>query len=538
MTVFTSRLHSFLRSSANLRAMEEEVAVLDAERTRANSLHDQLARQFQCRGNDAVTLGHAVDGGWPVQIAREQLAGHMGFWGPSGSGKSFLLALLLRHLLHSGVRRFVVADPKSETVELAKRAIVEFSHTLPPSEAESLLSRVIVLDLFAASTLPRLQVLAPEEGVDAEMQAYEIAGIITNELDNGGVGVRQEAILHKVIEALIRAGLPLTVLPTALETPELLDALAENHGPPDFFRAVAARLRKESRDRILGLVSRADRLLRLRCVRLALGGSPDCIDFAELLDDRIVLINLAPPQGSTDIGRFMAGLVWVQINHAIRRRPNGSAPTFVCVDEWPTFLAAGGPHLADTFEDLLRLARSKGVFLAVLSQDMTSVAKVSRSIADVVKNNLHLHFIFRAMDSNAWDFALPVTGTRPRPRGAPWEEQRLGYLERGAELTLLRDGLERLADRHCYIVDRRTGLPGVLMKTADLVLKASPSEVRSIEERAAKSDAVATIAELERGEREVHRRIEGLLSSSSNSGSDDRTAPRPPRRGRRPMDIG
>jgi hypothetical protein len=208
------------------------------------------------------------------------------------------------------------------------------------------------------------------------------------------------------------------------------------------------------------------------------------------------------------------------------------------VDEFPAFLSAGGAHLADTFEDLLRLARSKGVFLAVLSQDMTSVAKVSRSIADVVKNNLHLHFIFRAMDSNAWDFALPVTGTRPRPRGAPWEEQRFGYLERGAELTLLRDGLERLADRHCYIVDRRTGLPGVLMKTADLVLKASPSDVGALEERAAKSDAVATIAELERGEREVQRQIEGLLSSSSNVGSDDQTAPRPPRRGRRPMDIG
>jgi hypothetical protein len=448
------------------------------------------------------------------------------------------LALLLRHLLRTGVRRFVVADPKSETVELAKRAIVEFAATLPPTEAEELLNRVVVLDLFAAATLPRLQVLAPEEGVDAELQAYEIAGIITNELDNGGLGVRQEAILHKVIEALIRAGLPLTVLPIVLETPELLDALAERHSPADFFRSVASRLRKESRDRILGLVSRADRLLRLRSVRLALGGSPDRIDFAKLLDDRITLINLAPPQGSTDIGRFMAGLIWIQINHAIRRRPNGSAPTFVMVDEWPTFLAAGGSHLADTFEDLLRLARSKGVFLAVLSQDMSSVAKVSRSIADVVKSNLHMHFIFRAMDSNAWDFALPVTGTRPRPRGAPWEKPTFGYLERGSELTLLRDGLERLPDRQCYIVDRRTGLPGVLVRTADLVLNASPIALRALEERAAKSNAVATLAELERGEREVQQRIEKLLSSAPSGGGGTPPAAPPPRRSRRPMEIG
>jgi hypothetical protein len=187
---------------------------------------------------------------------------------------------------------------------------------------------------------------------------------------------------HRVIEALIRARLPLTVLPTALQSPELLDALAEKHTPPDLFRTVAARLRKESRDRILGLVSRAERLLRLKSVRLALGGAPDRIDFSRLLDGRMTLLNLAPPQGSSDIGKFLAGLTWVQLTHAIRRRPNGSAPTYVIVDEFPTFLAAGGTHLVDTFEDLLRLARSKGVYLVTLSQDAASVAKISRTVLD------------------------------------------------------------------------------------------------------------------------------------------------------------
>ena len=507
MTTLASRLRALIRGSDRLAAMEAEADVLAVERDRTRSLDNQLADQFRRHDDAAVTLGFAADGGWPVQIAPERLAGHMGFWGPSGSGKSYLLALLLRHLLRSGVRSFVVADPKSETVELAKRAIVEFSRTLSPAEADDLLDRVVVLDLFSSSTLPRLQVLAPEEGVDAELQAYEIAGIVTTEIDNSAVGVRQEAVLHRVLESLIRAGLPLTVLPTALETPELLDALAEKYAPAAFFRAVAARLRKESKDRVLGLVSRADRLLRLRSVRLALGGSPNRIDFAKLLDGRMTLINLSPPQGSTDVGKFMAGLVWVQLNHAIRRRPNGSAPTWLMVDEWPTFLAAGGAHLADTFEDLLRLARSKGVALAVLSQDMTSVAKVSHSIAEVVKNNLHMHMVFRAQDANAWDFALPVTGTKPKPPGPPWEEPRLGYMERSAELTMLRQGLERLPDRHCYLVDRRTGLPGVLMRTADLALDASLSDVRQLEERAAKCDAVATVAELERGEGDVHRRI-------------------------------
>jgi hypothetical protein len=536
MSFLAARIRSLFLGSDHLRALESEATLFENDRARANTFEDQLIANFQSREPGAVTLGTAAEGDWPVCLSQQSLAGHIGIWGPSGSGKSYLLALILRHLLRSGMRRFVVADPKSETIALAKKAIVDFAHTLPSTEADALLGKVVCMDLFGAITLPRLQVLAPEEGLDPEQHAFTIANLVTNELDNGGLGVRQEVIFFKVIEALIRAELPLTVLPLALETPELLEALAEKHSPPDFFRLVAARLRKESRDRILGLVNRSDRLLRTNSVRLALGGSNERVDFAKLLDDHITLIDLAPPQGSPDVGKFLAGLIWLELNRAIRRRANGAAPAFVCVDEWPTFLAAGGTHLADTFEDLLRLARSKGVFLSVLSQDLASVAKVSRSIVEVVKSNLHLHFVFRAMDSSSWDFALPVTGRRRRPPAAPWEDAKPGFLDHSAELTALRDGLAKLPDRHCYLVDRRTGLPGLLLRTADLTLNASTSEIRALEARAAQSDIVANVATLEYGLTEVNRRIEAIMGNGPPN--DDSETPRPARRGRRPMNMG
>jgi len=535
MTLLASWLRSVLGESARLQALAAETVILERERDRAESLPNQLRAQFG--GDRGAALGTAIEGAWTVHLHPERAEGHVGIWGPSGAGKSYFAILLLQFLLRSGVRRFVIADPKAETVELAKRLIVDFAKRLPSHEAESFLGRVVCLDLFGASTLPRLQVLAPQEGLDPEIHAFTVANLITNELDNGGLGVRQEPIFHRVIEALIRARLPLTVLPTALAAPELLDALAEAHEPAPLFRALAARLRKESRDRILGLVSRTERLLRLRQVRLALGGSPDCIDFTKLLDDRITLINLAPPHGSTDVGRFLAGLIWVQLNHAIRRRPNGSEPAYVCVDEWPTFLSAGGASLADTFEDLLRMARSKGVFLTVLSQDLASVAKVSRSIVDVVRNNLHLQAIFRAQDAGAWDFALPVSGTRMRPPGPPWEEYRPGYLDRGAELTLLREQLLRLPDRTCYLVDRRGGLPGLLMRTADVRLEATVSEVRALEERAAASGAVATVAELAAGEQKVTRMVERLLGVAPQEDSEMIASARQ-RWASRPMGMG
>jgi len=535
MSWFVRTFRRLLHGSDTRRAVEDEARTIKREETRQGALAKEIESAHDAKEPSAVTLGVTVPGGRQVRIPKVRLAGHMGLWGPSGAGKSYLLTLIISSLLRSGMRRLVIADPKAETIELARRAIIDVAKTLPPEEAEELLGRVVILDLFSNETLPKLQVLAPEAGLDPELHAYEIANLITAEMDQAA-GVRQEAILHRVVQCLIRARLPLTVLPTALLDPTLIARLAETCTPPDLFVTTAARLSKESKERILGLVARVERLLRLRSTRLALGGSGSCIDFAGLLGDRITLINLAPPQGSGDIGRFLSGLVWLKIAHAIRRRPNGAPRVHVAIDEWPTFLAAGGARLAESFEELLRLARSKGVFLTVLSQDMASVAKVSSTLPEIVKTNLHLHAIFRASDAHAWDFALPVTGHRRRPQSAPWEEHRSGYLDRSAELALLREELSRLPDRECYFVDRRTGLPGAHMRTADLALGASPAEVRALVERAAQSDLVASVSELEQGEREVLERVEQLLGRAPTP--EDPSPPSTLQRRKRPSGIG
>lgn len=534
MSWFLRAMRRLLHGSDARRAVEDEARVLKREDDKRQALTNEAEAAYSSKEPSAVTVGLAVPGDRPIRVPRSRLAGHMGLWGPSGAGKSYLLALILSSLLRSGTRRLVVADPKEETVDLAKRAIIDVARALPPREAEELLGRVVILDLFSNDNLPKLQVLAPEPGLDPELHAYEIANLITAEMDMAA-GVRQEAILHRVVECLIRARLPITVLPTALLEPALIARLAETCSPPDLFVTTATRLAKESKERILGLVARVERLLRLRSTRLVLGGARTCIDFAELLGERIALINLAPPQGSGDIGRFLSGLVWLKLAHAIRRRPNGAPRVHVAIDEWPTFLAAGGARLADSFEELLRLARSKGVFLTVLSQDMTSVAKVSSTLPEIVKTNLHLHAIFRASDAHAWDFALPVTGRRRRPRTAPWEERRAEYLDRSAELALLREELSRLPDRECYLVDRRTGLPGVRMRTADLSLDASPEDVRGLVERASRSDLVAPVAELEEGERAVRERVEQLLGRAS---PPDPAPPSALQRRKRPREIG
>jgi len=80
-------------------------------------------------------------------------------------------------------------------------------------------------------------------------------------------------------------------------------------------------------------------------------------------------------------------------------------------------------------------------------------------------------------------------------------------------------------------------LPGLLMRTADVRLKATDAEVRCLEDRASRSDAVATVAELESGEREVEEAIERLMHAAPERDPEG-GPPILPSRGRRPMGIG
>lgn len=527
------KVRRLLHGAPARRAAEAEGRDLAAHRERSAEPLRRLRAAYGAEGRGTVALGHAVEHGWDARLPAERLAAHMLVNGPSGSGKSYFLCVLLQGLLREGVRSFAVLDPKAETVELGKAVVAGAARGMPASAREALLGRVVLLDLFGSESLPRLNVLAPVPGLDEETHAYQIALLLTAEMDQG-VGVRQEAILFLVLRCLLRAGLPITALPTALEAPVLLERLAESCGPAELFRAAAQRLRRESKERVLGLVSRAERVLRLRATRLALG-APDCLDFGRLLE-LVALVNLSPPMGAADISRVLSGLFWMGISQAIRRRPNGAPCTHLVIDEAPTFLAAAGAQGADGLEDLLRLARSKGVHLAALTQDLASIAKVSPSLPETLRTNMHLVALFRCLADSHWDFILPVTGRRGRPEPAPWEERKGGFLERPAELQLLRGELARLPDRQCFLADRRTGLPGIRLRTAELRLAATAAEVAALEAAAGRHPMLASVRDLERAADATSRRVAALLDVREGRLADGEAAPL--RRARGKLDIG
>ena len=531
-----SGLRKILYGSARKRAAELERAQIAEHLHASSSLDRRLRAELSSEDPSAIALGDAVEHRWRVALLAERLAAHMLIVGPSGSGKSYFTVSILKSLLAGGFWRAAVLDPKQETVDLSKLAIVTVARSLSAARRRALYGAVVQVDLFGQRSLPRLNVLSAQPGLDPEVQAYEVSRLFTSELDDRmTMGVRQEVLYHRAAECLIRAELPITVLPLAFEAPALLERLAERHGHAELFRTTASRLKQESRERVLGLQSRVDRVLRLKATRLALG-APDCLD-AGALFDRLALVGLSAPQGAADVSKMLAGLLWLLLSHAIRRRPNGAPRTSLVIDEFPVFLSSGGAHMADGVEDLLRLARSKGVFLTALTQDLVSIAKASSSLPEVLRTNVHIFGVFRAVADASWDFLLPITGRRPKAPPAPWEESSGGFLERGAELTLLRQTLSRLPDRELFLADRRTGLPGVRLRTADLHLEATPDELAALDEVSSSHPALASIPELERAHDATMRRVHELLGKAEREAASPEERG-PVRRARGKLDIG
>lgn len=535
--VIVDRMRQLLQGDDLARARTEETKLLREERRRREELPRQLAAAYSSVAPNAWELGTIVGTAQPVRLPPERLGGHWSLVGPSGAGKSFLLSLIVMAWLAAGLRRFFLADAKNETVDLVLRGLLEFAKRLPPPAAEEFLSRVALIDIFSSRLLPQLNVLAAEPGLDPEQQSFELASLLrATGAYLTGTAHRQDASWYPLLQAMILGGLAFPAAPAVLREPRILDGLAERGIAPEFMRATAARLKEESRDRIMGLINRAEAVLRLRSVRLALS-APGCLDLDRALDQKLVLMPLGPEgSNSDDTATFPRGSIWKMLSRSIRRRANGAPPALLALEEFPAFLSLAGPNADEDCESLLRLSRAKGITMALLSQDLISVAKISPSLPLVMRNNCSWQAIFRTQDS--WDSVLPVTGFRPQPRGSLWDRPTSPYLSAASERELLRTELSRLPNRTLYLLDQRLGLPAVLMRTKEVRFSVTDAEVAAFKEQVRRNDLVSSIGALERAERDLAERLEMLRGRSPTAAATRGGAAATQRRGTRPVEMG
>jgi hypothetical protein len=484
----------------------------DASRVTLVDRRFEREMESRARGHaHAVTLGSAVHRpDLAVRLPLAELLGghHAVTLGASGSGKTYFLLNVFRQLataMTASRGRFGIAvvDHKSEFVPLLKRMLAELAESLPEADREWLLSRIVVIDPFDTHALVPFGVLRREPGVEPAVTAYDVAGLVSR-LGGAELGVRQDALIYSLALLGVDRGFTLPRLADLLANPTALMREAALSDEPDV-RAFFARGPRVSASSLEGAQARLARLLRLRSSRLMLG-SEESIDFRRLLAGKLVLVDVgSPPFGSEDVGRFWAGLVTVKLIRGVFERTHADAnrPVIVAVDEWQEGLRAAG-SVADDYERVLSMARSRGVGFWLVSQSLAGAARVSAALPRAVRTNMTFQMLFRTSseDVQMLRHALPLSGRRPRAVGAPWETAaRSPFLSRDEERAALEEEMTRLPQQVFRFLHRDRPYGAELVRATDVRLGRAHNP--QIVARADRGALARPIAELEQAQRET-----------------------------------
>lgn len=417
----------------------------------------------QASSGPNALIGQAVrDPALDVRLTLADILSHSLVLGATGSGKTRLVCAVVLFLLRLAARAphrlgLVLLDYKSEFASLVSELATDLLNALPPAEADNLVSRWVVFNPFSQTSLLPLQILAPDPKVPPEIQAAELTSVV--ERMGGALGVKQDSFTYNLLLFGIIEELNLLDLRRLLTDLPTLEARARACSSVDVRDALggATKLQRSSLD---GVVARLDRLLRPPSMRLMLGART-CVSFRDIIGTKFLIADVgSPPLGLSDLTSFWAGFLMMRLTRSIFERTQVEAkrPVVVFADEWQVGLAAGA-EVADEFERLLALARSRAVHLWMISQSMTGVAKVSASLPDVVATNAMTQILGRAAikDARLMSHLLPVTGREARPAAGPWETApRSPFLTVNEERERLVEGVANMPSRTFYLW-RRSG---------------------------------------------------------------------------------
>ncbi|MFO0590519.1 MAG: hypothetical protein U0441_23455 [Polyangiaceae bacterium] len=499
------------------------------------------AEMASLRGRpETIVLGSAQrDASVPVGAPLRELAGagHALVLGGTGAGKTRVVAGIIQQLLRrlaqgASSPGLWVVDHKSELVGLVREILAGLVGELPSAQSARLLDKLVVLNPFSDWLVP-MQILRPEAGVAPQVQAFEVTSLI-DRLGGAELGVRQDSFLFHLILLGISKRLSLPHVAALLANPNELAAAAAS-SPISEVQAYFSGTNRLSQSSMEGVAARLHRLLRLPSTRLMLGAG-DTVSFRRLLADGcIVLVDVgSPPMGCEDLGRFWAGLATLKLVRAIFERTHAEAtrPVTIFVDEWQEGLLGGG-DIAENYERVLSMARSRGVSFCLISQSLAGAAKVSSSLPKVVATNTNLQLLFRASeeDARAMTHLLPITGRRPRESMLPWEERRGSpFLSRNEELASLQEEVVRLPNRVFYFWDRTRPYPAELVHALYVAPGPAPRGDRALEQRLLAGTLARPVVQLEREERQARLVV---FRSTTPMPPEPRLPPRRPRqRGR------
>ena len=340
---------------------------------------------------------------WPAQAGRrlaQPIQGglqHTAIVGPTGSGKSTLVARLVEQDMANG-RGALVVDLKGDLVsELLERV---------PSAR---LGDVIVLEPSRDGPQPGLRLFPP--GGDTELTADLLLGTL-RELFADSWGVRSSQYLGLGLRTL--AALPsatLVELPWLFSDRRLRAQALKRTRDPWLIAAWERFDSLSASDQAAQLappLNKLEELVGRRRVRTVLGQSQPRLDFQEVLSrKRIVLVNLPPGLLGGPATRLLSALVLWQFFQAVEGRAalaaSARTPFMAYVDEVAVLASLPLP-----LPGLLERARGHGVGLTLAPQALSQLSQPVR--ASLMANVGSLVAFQQVGDEEATALAKALTG--------------------------------------------------------------------------------------------------------------------------------
>ncbi|MCP3800722.1 type IV secretion system DNA-binding domain-containing protein [Allokutzneria sp. A3M-2-11 16] len=323
----------------------------------------------------------------PIGLRLADARHHVHILGPTGSGKSELLArLALDDATHG--RGAVVIDPKGDLV-------TDILARLP----EHLGPRVV---LFDARSTTRPPVLNPLDAPDRLRAADNLVSIISR-IYASSWGPRTEDVLRCGLLTLAAApGTPkLSDLPTLLTNQAFRHRALAHVGDPMLrtFWADYNDLSDAARLHITGpLMNKLRGLLLRPFVRNAITAGPSTVDMNRVLDDGgLCLVRLAKDHLGADTARLVGSIIVAATWHAttaraaIPRHQRRDAGLYV--DEAHNFL-----NLPIPLDDMLAEARAYALSVLLAHQNLD---QLSRELAESISANARTKIILSASPEDA-----------------------------------------------------------------------------------------------------------------------------------------
>ncbi|HVB27795.1 MAG TPA: type IV secretion system DNA-binding domain-containing protein [Mycobacteriales bacterium] len=349
-------------------------------------------------GGFALAESNYRDRGEPVGLSAEQLCSHAYVVGPSGTGKTTMLARLVLALAASGTAG-IVLDPHGDLVR-------QVLSRLPGGDAH----RVALFDLADPQRLPVLNPLwlppDPPEGL-ATARARRSAAVTSVFADLWGlhrtVTPNLLHFLHGALSALVGAG---TGCLAAL--PRFLDDGAFRH---QVIRACNDALVAETwtqfarmsyTDRshtVRAILNKAGEFTRNPLLATVFGDSGPGLRLESFMDSgRVLLVSLPRglvPEGTVELlGSLLVTVAHQEALAREARPPDERPPVIAVIDEFQEFALSA-------FAKVVTGARKYGLGLVVANQNLSRVRAVDPEVLETLLANVGTLTVFATAPGDA-----------------------------------------------------------------------------------------------------------------------------------------